>query len=88
MAVHALSNARSAREAIARYFITSFADLLFAKEGGQEPTRAVCTATSPQGARAGHPADAVCVEGVIWGRGWIFTVMEGGRGGGVFANNP
>lgn len=25
--------------------------------------------------------------GSYWGRGWIFTVMEGGRGG-VFANNP
>lgn len=33
---------------------------------------------------ARHPAAVVCEEGVIWGRGWIFTVMEGG----VFANNP
>lgn len=49
----------------------------------QEPTPMDLTAISQQGALARHPATVV----VRRGRGWIFTLMEGGKGG-VFANNP
>lgn len=57
------------------------------KREAQEPTAVDLTVISRQGAHARHAAAVVCEEGVIWGRGWIFTAMEGGKGG-VFANNP